>query len=133
LFCHPNAFYTTFSTVFFVFLPVEIFTVYIGDFKVCSLRGTVLSENLKILSAISCVSMASTSKVLSEDKVFDLLNDSCVCLIGDRSEKSICDDGGSAHTSEEVPKPQRKCPHLRGSAQTSEEAPTPQRKRPHFR
>lgn len=72
LFCHPNLIYTIIYIVFgyFSVTCIKIFNVFIGDCIFCTTYEP-LCQRISVL----CVSMAPTSKRLSDENVLDIAND----------------------------------------------------------
>jgi len=75
LFCHPNLIYIVIYIIYivfsyFTFIGIEIFNVFINDCIFYTTYG-LLCQRFSVL----CVSMAPTSKHLSDKNVLDIAND----------------------------------------------------------
>jgi hypothetical protein len=81
------------------FMATKIFSSSISDFIICSVHATVV---FRIFQMQFHVSIAFTTKHLSEDKVLNILNDSDECLLSDSSENGSSDEKWKAITAEEV-------------------------------
>ena len=70
-------------------MATKIFSLSISDFIICSVHATVV---FRIFQMQFHVSIAFTTKHLSEDKVLNILNDSDECLLSDSSENGSSDE-----------------------------------------
>jgi hypothetical protein len=64
-------------------------------------HATICTKNLKLLNAISC-KYGIHNQILSDEKILDILNDSCECVLSASSENGSSDVNGKAITAEEV-------------------------------